>query len=213
MRFDWVAAAAAIALAAPAMAEDRRDPLFQLFGTVVESSGLSFVGGNFEGNLDYDALLAPTSLVPTGGGFEALYDDVPRGRMTTGGADSAFFVQGVGLFGVNAPDITILDNVDGSDRFTLTGLSVDGSLAISLDYLDPRGLAFNGADLPTKFMLYRNAYSNFTVTRVSDGAFARIVGQIRQISVPEPSTWAMLILGFGLVGAAMRRAPASALTT
>jgi hypothetical protein len=52
------------------------------------------------------------------------------------------------------------------------------------------------------------AYINFHTVQFAGG---EIRGQI--LPVPEPSTWAMMLLGFGAVGAAMRRATRRPLTT
>lgn len=43
-------------------------------------------------------------------------------------------------------------------------------------------------------------HSKGTIFRVSDAGFVSAAG-----AVPEPATWGMMILGFGMAGASMRR--------
>lgn len=38
----------------------------------------------------------------------------------------------------------------------------------------------------------------------SNGFFGLALDNVAIISAPEPATWAMMLLGFGLIGAAMR---------
>ncbi|WP_294057312.1 PEPxxWA-CTERM sorting domain-containing protein, partial [Sphingomonas sp.] len=53
------------------------------------------------------------------------------------------------------------------------------------------------------------AFTSFTITGVSVDAFAStVLDNVRYgtaAAVPEPATWGMMIAGFGLLGAAMRR--------
>lgn len=67
---------------------------------------------------------------------------------------------------------------------------------------------------------FRAGYENFSgnlvsvsASLVSDpAAVPRSDFHLIIYGVPEPSTWAMLLVGFGVVGAAMRRRPAQALS-
>lgn len=79
-------------------------------------------------------------------------------------------------------------------KFTLT-LS-DGS-SVSGDFNGASGAGFLG---------WAGAgITSFTISSDVDFAFGDFyVGQV-QSAVPEPESWAMMIVGFGLVGAAMRR--------
>ncbi len=64
---------------------------------------------------------------------------------------------------------------------------------VSFDFADLA--AFNGLTTAAGYVFDSNLVSNTAVYRISFSAAA----------VPEPATWAMLISGFGLTGAAMRR--------
>ena len=98
-----------------------------------------------------------------------------------------------------------------SGRWRFYTFDVDGSS------FDPAGFVINGVltQLTTngiprpalQFGTYSfnvNAGDNFGFfVRTTDGALGRGVFTVN--AVPEPSSWAMLIAGFGLVGAAARR--------
>ena len=81
-----------------------------------------------------------------------------------------------------------------------------GSDLLGLGLADGLGDQFNTAD--NKWFLIRSdkPFTSFTVTSPSN-AFEF------DMTVPEPGTWAMLIAGFGLVGAAARRRRGSAVVT
>jgi hypothetical protein len=59
---------------------------------------------------------------------------------------------------------------------------------------------YGSTSLTTGFFEVHNTNAGVTRTQFMDNFSASVAG-----AVPEPSTWAMLILGFGLVGGAMRR--------
>lgn len=49
------------------------------------------------------------------------------------------------------------------------------------------------------------ASSTLAFTSTTATAFGPALDGVSVAAVPEPATWAMMIFGFGLVGAAMRR--------
>lgn len=66
--------------------------------------------------------------------------------------------------------------------------------------------------IPTQFLISLCGSSCYSTTAPGEDNIARVLdfrityfGETRGGGVPEPSAWALLILGFGLTGAAMRR--------
>lgn len=54
---------------------------------------------------------------------------------------------------------------------------------------------------PGKLWFYNTNGSTVKIT------FADLNGSVRRLDLPEPTTWAMILIGFGAIGAAMRRQP------
>lgn len=142
--------------------------------------------------------------------------------------------DGVGLFNGLAEDIPafgknfiVLRNFDG-DGDPFNGNQLNAGLAANLiaDQIDATGAGFfiyfnSGLDLP-RLVFSTDLASNTADLKVL-ARFTGLGGQIGRdamvqfaqdnvAGVPEPASWAMLIAGFGLVGAAARRRHASAVT-
>jgi hypothetical protein len=118
----------------------------------------------------------------------------------------------------SAPDETYLFyqvDVPGtySDGSALAGLtfyddSADGGMSIvttGFDVVNFTGMAlFTGSNLaPTLFAFGPTVFQNFD----GPGSFT-----VTAVAVPEPAAWAMLVLGFGVVGAGIRRRQAARVT-
>lgn len=92
-------------------------------------------------------------------------------------------------------------NFDG-DTITFTGGDISGSGVVTTT-LNAQGSSIQidrGSLAPgAQTLTFRG-----TLTPTGNG-FARIGGQLALTAVPEPSTWAMFILGFGALGFTMRR--------
>ena len=138
---------------------------------------------------------------------------------------SAFNINGVtGSFSIiaNAPvtigsvtsstlltatfDNARLTGTVGSSAITLSAESDSGSLLFFSDFLD-----FSNVD-DRAFTFTGSASSNLTAaTGGRLGSFrSTVTGNFASnpppsLTVPEPETWAMLVLGFGLVGVSVRR--------
>ena len=75
--------------------------------------------------------------------------------------------------------------VNGIEQFNLSGSFADGRLG----------------------------FYNFSQGGVQYSAFTKSDGSFPVSAIPEPATWAMMIVGFGLVGAAIRRRQSGAVVT
>ena len=118
----------------------------------------------------------------------------------SGTADS-FSNAGITINGGDASDI--LWNFSDATTLSFSGVSMQGSvLAPNADYLGGWG-QLNGQLIVKSFSDTRGA------TQINDVRYAGpLLGLDRQSltgGVPEPGTWALLIVGFGLTGAALRR--------
>ena len=92
------------------------------------------------------------------------------------------------------------------DQFGPTATDGFGAFATGHQITGPGPIQFAGFRLQLEVMdLIPNGphpYENF---RFQFGASSFEAGQIAVPGVPEPSTWAMMLLGFGATGCAMRR--------
>jgi hypothetical protein len=98
----------------------------------------------------------------------------------------------------------------GISSFSFDASTIDSYNMLSLAFLDGTFQSFSGAGYtgPIK------ARAQFTadpgqriagITFASSGNSFEIDNLAVSAAVPEPATWALMILGFGVVGAAMRR--------
>jgi hypothetical protein len=95
-----------------------------------------------------------------------------------------------------------LNDVDFSEAF-LTGTGIVGQLAISEILADP-----NETRALNNILL--NQAGTFTLTirgtpGTQSGSLGGTVAFQNMAAVPEPGTWAMMLLGFGAIGFSMRR--------
>ena len=105
---------------------------------------------------------------------------------------------GSAVFNFDGDLITFTDgDISGSGVVTTTMGPQGSSIQVDRASLGvgPQTLTFRGTLNPT------------------GNGFARIGGQLTLTAVPEPGTWAMFILGFGAMGAAMRRRNAKVTAT
>ena len=107
-----------------------------------------------------------------------------------------------GLFDFLAFDAGTLNTTFGPTTINLTGYRLDNS-TVSASYLAPDSTSFASFNLSGFSGLARVEFT-------STGGFRSNRFQLDNLlvsdgSVPEPSTWALMIGGFGLAGAALRR--------
>lgn len=114
------------------------------------------------------------------------------------------------------PDLTITF-AKGWDRITLS-LATDVASAMTLTVNGDTDYTFGGGSCGTLCTLADNGQNKFTITgsnitslmfdfnpALADGTVKQVrVDELGVGSVPEPTTWAMMLLGFGLAGAGMR---------
>lgn len=108
-----------------------------------------------------------------------------------GGGMNYSLLFGSGLPDGNNPVISAYDSLNGLiasyDLFALAPINTPGGI----DAFQFRGIDGGGTPI-----------ASFTIS----GGFAIIAGEARAVTaVPEPSTWAMMLIGFGAVGYATRR--------
>lgn len=102
--------------------------------------------------------------------------------------------------------------VDNDDTLRLDGLGAGGALNL-IGYagtIAANGVLVSGSlsggngTYTLNFGSCPSLYSTFYLTSNNNSADGYRINEITT-AVPEPATWAMLILGFGIVGTAMRR--------
>jgi hypothetical protein len=122
------------------------------------------------------------------------------------------------VFGQN--DIVSNQNNDPYNFFggaSFTGTAANGSLSSSgsflgnePDFYQTVAVSFNGAGpvqgaLGGNGSVQTNAFDGRTTTDDYSVKFNLTNGYVVALGTPEPSTWALMILGFGMIGAGLRR--------
>jgi hypothetical protein len=153
--------------------------------TRITANGFGVFGGSANGNIDTNTASREAILLTANKNMQL------SGAVLLGidGNDS------LRVFGVN-PNTGALD-VIGYDGFIQDGL--DGAASVSNG-----GTSTNTLNFTTPSA----SYKQFVFTTRTDGftqqAQAYSIGSLT-FSVPEPATWGLMIVGFGLVGVAARR--------
>lgn len=121
-----------------------------------------------------------------------------------------------------APDTLVLDSflfkLESSEDYPAEGDFADG--LSSYDWTSPYGVTFVVVKAANNFMLYKLAAPAFAGTALNTGLFTPNGNNLAAIShisfygddsivpptgiVPEPATWAMMLMGFFGIGSALR---------
>jgi len=138
----------------------------------------------------------------------------PGGAYMKVGSGSAVLAQGVGITGPSNYGTSphSLVNAD-SNAGAIVGINMQSASNLTRFIFVPQGYV-SGADLGTSTSIYDNktlsylgltAGNSYTWTWAADSFTINILSAAPTPSVPEPATWAMMIAGFGAMGAALRR--------
>lgn len=151
-----------------------------------------------------------TGFLVTIAGTENLVTNAAGSQLTVTAADGAF-----GTLTFSVPGYTfnsLILNLDASQDGTVT--FADQSGTSSQFALDDNGLNF--------FTLTGGPFTSLSFTTYLNGSEAGILSAVNQIrvggitaldgtpAVPEPETWAFMLLGFGIIGVSIRRARSQA---
>lgn len=96
---------------------------------------------------------------------------------------------------------------------TVSFLGIDGNLSTQIFNLSPNGNNFFGIEATAGEQLTGLAFGNFQPTGSGIQALNQVRLNLTQATpaVPEPGTWAMMLLGFAAVGSSLRRSRRSTL--
>jgi len=180
--------------------------IFMLAATILLTAGAANAATFFKGSLSGSQETVPNASTATGNGTIELSDDMNSIKVNlswnnltapaaAGHIHCCAFLGAIGPVAIDlAPSNVITGSASGTFDLTLAGtyggvfLNANGNNAVSARAAFLAGLTGGKA--------YFNVHNqNFPA--------GEIRGQIA--AVPEPATWAMLIAGFGMVGASLRR--------
>lgn len=221
-KFSTIAIALVTASSASAQLVVTRDfdnPNFTAAGvTAVASAG----GGGVTGTQSISGFGANFFRNDTGGQWQMALSNLPTHTSVTIDIDLAFIDSWDSTNGSPAPDLLIW-SIDGVDIASLTTNHASGTVsffALGTVIQGPANLGFNSfndsiVDMSTSTLsTFAHTSSNLTFGLRFGGAgfqggFDESWGfdnlSITVAGIPEPANWAMLIAGFGLVGAMARR--------
>lgn len=205
-------AAAAVIIDAHPFAMGAPDPTPQIHNSG-NQTGTSVLGFTNPGNYSF-TFTSPTVLKSNGNGHAMVEASNGNGWHTLKLAPTAGPVPlgTVQALGFTAIDFN-LNAFNKQDALVDIVLTLFGGGSVTLNDV----VANNGQN---KYLVYGNAGEiftsiSFTAWKEANNVTAVDLADIRQVdinavpipaaAVPEPATWAMMISGFGLIGAAMRR--------
>jgi hypothetical protein len=157
-------------------------------------TGGALAGSSYTGFFSYsDGATTPNYFQP---GYAQYNNILSSAQLTVNGTTYALNGDSMGI---------VMNNWEGADRFTANWSS--GSTSGSFQFFGGTNV-INSTSMPPA-----EAYSSWNVGHVE---FANSYGNMTNYSVvqavPEPSTWLMMILGFGIVGYSLRNLKAKKLT-
>ena len=159
--------------------------------TAVPASAATVVGDNSEITL---ILVAPTEA--TGGFNFSVLNNTPGNTFTaTYTFDNKFFDPSRG-------SARAAFTSNDRDYLTFTDAKIDGMGSVTFENGTRAGAVFV-FDQPLALGMHELTISG-TITPGGNGVVS-VNGGLTLNAVPEPATWALFILGFGAVGAGMRR--------
>ena len=205
--------ALALTLAAPASAAALLTSNGGYTGPVLDLSAFpgfyNFTAGPvaLPGGITYTST-SESSVIGTGGyGLNENGNAVTTPIVGTNGTTNTVtltFANPVSAFGAGMSYAVFGGVPVGSNAPVISAFDINGALIASYDLEALAPIRSNGAN---EFFLFRGidgqgtGIKSFTMT----GAFIIAAGTFTSGAIPEPASWAMLIAGFGLTGAVMRR--------
>lgn len=137
---------------------------------------------------------------------------LPQTFVVGAGQESSIIVDDVTTFNVDFGDTSLLLNVDTVlTNPTWTSSNFNGIVFSSSNFSQLSGVGLNSSTNLSGFDLSRVTLTgdqlrlNFAGLSYDTNTIVGLDFSANQ-AVPEPSTWAMMLLGFGLIGGAMRAA-------
>jgi hypothetical protein len=208
-------AATALMTATPALADIRYVDASQIQGTLVH--GIN--GDDDSGTTVYGQLGIGGQTVNF---YDAVTTNAGSGIIEMQGGQGQADVTGATISGNNHYGITNLDIALASGNMGFIELALMGTGTVTFSLLDNAGDLFTGG-VGTEFTYQLTggnqffgfeAYNGQSIANLSfnvTGGSVSDVSQVRiglangQNVVPEPATWAMMLMGFGATGVAFRR--------
>lgn len=202
--------------AGPSIAATR---LFDFTARIDQPNSVYATGTVFHGNFGYDDQLTPVFVFPTGNGNGAVYN--------SNLIIFSFSISGQ-TFGYGGSAIVFDATSAGGDPdgFSLSGRDVNTGIDLNFSIYGGENniTMFTGFGLPTSFpqQLWQGPFADpndddsltvpsgelFYYDRNTNTRFSSLILNVRPSGfvgqVPEPGTWALMLFGFGLVGAGMR---------
>lgn len=182
-------------------------PLLLAGALLCATTGAQAQAGSFVLTTQYDTgYVFPASNVPVPVVLTGTFNGTRNGNVITNLTNVSLFLNGVAFKGNGNLFVAQL-NTDTFDVEKGGQLSFDGKASNAyFSDTDLTGGTFNYSNYAYSITGFgENAYSSTTsLFGVNKGIRTSIQDVTVAAAVPEPTTWAMMALGFGLVGAGLR---------
>jgi hypothetical protein len=206
----------ALTLATPAAADIIQASPSDQNGTTVHNGGSATMGSTVLGELGQNSGIDVIFTGTTRGGSDLMLSN-GEGQATVTGTLNAGTSNPNDTFAITSFNIALEDDA----VFDWIELSLMGEGTISFSLLDDAGNLFTSDATGDFIYELTNGQNRFAFQAISDQAIAALsfavtdggvssvrqvrIGQAATAAVPEPSTWGLMLLGFGVIGFAMRR--------
>ena len=209
-------AVCALMIAAPAAADIIQASPSDQNGTTVHNDGSGTASDTLTGELGQNSGIGVNFTGSTTDSSNLMFSS-GQGQATITGALDTSTQNPNDTFGITSFNVALADN----GLFNWIELSLMGSGTVSFSLLDDLGNVFTSDGTGDFIYDLTNGQNKFAFQAVDGQSIAGLsfdvtggtvssvsqirIGQAAAAVVPEPATWAMMLLGFGAVGFAMRR--------